>query len=440
VTLPTGWTKGTLRVACSLLTDGTHHSPTNSRDGDFPYVTAKNIKWAGLDLRDLSYVSRRQHEEIYRRCPVELGDVLLVKDGATTGVAAVNSLHEPFSMLSSVALLRPVAELLNNRFLWHWLRSDAAQDALTGAMSGTAIRRLTLTTIGRTEIPIPPEPEQRRIVAKLDALTSRTSRARAELGRVPILAANLRRKALGDEFSASVTDAIPLASFVEDVRYGTAKKCDYGSGGTPVLRIPNVQSGRISLADLKFADFDEREIAKLALRAGDVLVIRSNGSLDLVGRSAVVSEDAAGMLFAGYLIRLRPNLALIRSEYLQYYLSSPNARSEIESSARSTSGVNNVNAEQLKALRVPKRSINEQTEAVTRIKAAFAHADRLEAEATRAATLLDQFEAAILTRAFRGELVNQDPNDQPASVLIGRIRAERAAMSQPGRHRRTKAA
>jgi type I restriction enzyme S subunit len=202
-----------------------------------------------------------------------------------------------------------------------------------------------------------------------------------------------------------------------------------------VLRIPNVQCGQIDIQDLKSANFDAGELRKLSLRLGDVLVIRSNGSRDLVGKSAVVGENAVGMLYAGYLIRLRATRTKLLPEYLQGWLSAPTTRQTIESLARSSSGVNNINAMQLKALAVPLPELSEQARIVTRLSIFLARADRLEAEATRAHALLDRLEAAILAKAFRGELVPQDPNDEPASVLLERIRAQRTAAVMPKRKR-----
>ena len=101
-----------------------------------------------------------------------------------------------------------------------------------------------------------------------------------------------------------------LGNLCSEVRYGTAAKCHYEPKDTPVLRIPNVIDGRINTADLKYARFTGSEIEKLALRSGDILVIRSNGSLGLVGRAALVTEEVAGYLYAGYLIRLRLTLSV----------------------------------------------------------------------------------------------------------------------------------
>jgi type I restriction enzyme S subunit len=98
-----------------------------------------------------------------------------------------------------------------------------------------------------------------------------------------------------------------------------------------------------------------------------------------------------------------------------------------------------VNSQQLQALSVPLPPISVQERAVAAIHSTFARADRLEAEAARARALIDRLESAILANAFRGELVPQDPNDEPASVLLDRIRAERAAAPKAKRGRRAKA-
>jgi type I restriction enzyme S subunit len=115
------------------------------------------------------------------------------------------------------------------------------------------------------------------------------------------------------------------------------------------------------------------------------------------------------------------------ADLLSAYLNSPLARSWVKRVASQQVGQANVNGSKLKALGIPLPPFDEQAEMLQRLNAAFARADRLEAEAARARALLDRLEAAILAKAFKGELVPQDPNDEPASVLLDRIRAQRAA-------------
>jgi len=119
------------------------------------------------------------------------------------------------------------------------------------------------------------------------------------------------------------------------MRYGTSTKCEYTTPGVPVLRIPNVSGGVVSLDDIKFGPLTEAENRDLALNAGDILMIRSNGSLDIVGRAAVVPPTAAGMAFAGYLVRLRLSLSNIKPEYVWLALNSTDVRDQIERPIRS---------------------------------------------------------------------------------------------------------
>src|SRR5690606_12400991 len=130
--------------------------------------------------------------------------------------------------------------------------------------------------------------------------------------------------------STSAWEEGTLGDVLTVVRYGTAKKCDYGAGAVGVLRIPNIQRGYLSFDDIKSADFSESELEALRLEEGDILLIRSNGSLDLVGQSAVVEVAAVGMLFAGYLIRLRLNRSLADPRFVHLYLRVPETRARIE--------------------------------------------------------------------------------------------------------------
>ncbi|MCU5396543.1 restriction endonuclease subunit S [Bacillus toyonensis] len=166
--LPKGWTWITLEDGCEKITDGTHHSPKSYPTGDYMYITAKNIKEKGVLLDNVSYVSKEVHEEIYSRCDVKKGDVLYIKDGATTGIATVNQLSEEFSLLSSVGLLRPKKDVLLPEYLMFCLNSSTTKRRMLGMMSGNAIRRLTLKKIKQGIIPLPPIDEQRIIISILD--------------------------------------------------------------------------------------------------------------------------------------------------------------------------------------------------------------------------------------------------------------------------------
>ena len=167
--VPEGWAWCRLPEVCRKpITDGTHNSPSNSASGDFLYITAKNIKNLDICLDDATYISKEIHESIYSRCSPELNDILLTKDG-TIGEVAVNKLNYPFSMLSSVALIKPSNEILS-WFLAYILISDLLQNKMKKDAKGSALKRIILAQINDFLIPLPPLAEQQRIVTKIEEL------------------------------------------------------------------------------------------------------------------------------------------------------------------------------------------------------------------------------------------------------------------------------
>ncbi len=163
------WPMEELGKACETIMDGTHFSPSNTETGEKLYITSKNVRENYLDLSNISYISEEDHRSIYSRCPVRTGDVLYIKDGANTGLAAINTLTEEFSLLSSVAVIRGKPEILDNRYLAFYLNSDRGRQSMLSLISGVAITRLTLTKLNSALIPLPPLATQQAIVAEIEA-------------------------------------------------------------------------------------------------------------------------------------------------------------------------------------------------------------------------------------------------------------------------------
>lgn len=161
--IPVEWEVERWSQVCSKIQDGTHFSPRTDSSAEFKYVTSKNIKFGFLDLSDVEYIDKRQHDEIYKTCNVCFGDVLLTKDGANTGNAAINFLNEEFSTLSSVALIRPLEGTLTSMFLLQTILSESGQRLIKDAMSGLAITRVTLEIINNLLMKVPPVKEQKSI-------------------------------------------------------------------------------------------------------------------------------------------------------------------------------------------------------------------------------------------------------------------------------------
>jgi type I restriction enzyme S subunit len=183
-TVPQGWVWARAKDVCIKIQDGTHFSPKKQlTSGKYRYITAKNIRPAGLDLSNVTYLKVEDHRAIYSRCDAKKNDVLLVKDGVNTGDATINPLDDEISILSSVCLLRPHPTALSAAFLRYFLLSPTGYRLLTGQMTGTAIKRIILRRIKETPVPIAPIPEQNRIVAEVERHFTRLDAAVAALKR-----------------------------------------------------------------------------------------------------------------------------------------------------------------------------------------------------------------------------------------------------------------
>ena len=216
-----------------------------------------------------------------------------------------------------------------------------------------------------------------------------------------------------------------VGAIIAEPTYGTSKKCDYETAGTGVLRIPNVVSGKVDASDLKFAQFTSDEIAAYKLNTGDILIIRSNGSVSIVGRCALVSEFDLDYLYAGYLIRLRPHQYLVTPKYLLNIFSLHSVRNQIEQKAKSTSGVNNINTGEIQSLVVALCGIEEQTIIQAELESRLSIVDQIEQTIKTSLQQAEALRQSILKKAFSGQLVAQNPNDEPASALLARIKSEK---------------
>ena len=201
------WRSEYFKDVCTKITDGTHHSPPNTDEGEYMYVTAKNIKEYGVDLSNITYVSKEVHDEIFARCDVRSGDVLYIKDGATTGIATVNTITEPFSLLSSVAVLRPLSGAVDPYYMAYNLNSSATRAMMINNMSGNAITRLTLTKIKNAQIAVCSIDEQQEIVRILDSLFAKEQQAKeaaeAVLEKIDLLKTSILARAFRGELGTN---------------------------------------------------------------------------------------------------------------------------------------------------------------------------------------------------------------------------------------------
>jgi type I restriction enzyme S subunit len=354
--------------------------------------------------------------------------------------------------------------------------------------------RVSFGTLAEIDVPIAPTTEQRRIVKRIDDLFSEIAdgetaltRARADLDTwrrallktavtgeltrewrennapnqsgVEVLATaqalrshfGARKGALSEKNVKAPTNwldlpEIPsgwiwakLSDFAWASSYGTSAKCSPDAGGMAVLRIPNIQDGRINLQNLKRATIDLEIPQQEALAPGDILVVRTNGSADLIGRAALISSPLAETTyFASYLIRFRIVANELIQKWISLFLSSPVARAWVHKNIASSAGQYNISQSALMALPIPVPPFIEMRQALEVSTQLDSIRRDTETEANQAQAGRHILTQSILKAAFAGLLVDQDPRDEPADSLLSRLSspiagAARAPISRAGR-------
>lgn len=263
---------------------------------------------------------------------------------------------ETFTSTHTTITVEPNASVVDSTYL-HAVLCAADIRSLSAQQ---AVPMLTIGMLAPLPIHLPPLDEQRRIANVLRSLD------------VAAQASNQVSQSLRAAEQAMIDDLcfrspegrwpqVELGALLEDVRYGTSAKCDADEvSGLPVLRIPNVLGGRINLTDLKFATLPEAEQRRLALREGDIVVVRTNGNPSYVGRSAIVRQTEGVLLYASYLIRLRLNPDRAWAPFIDAALKSSELREALLRSATTSAGNYNINSESLRKLVVPLPPLDEQ--------------------------------------------------------------------------------
>lgn len=315
------WEEKVLGEVTEYLSDGTHFSP-KSQNGEYKYITSKNIRNSGLDLSDVSYISAEEHQEIYKRCSVKFGDLLLTKDGASTGNCCINFLDEEFSLLSSVAVLRPKQKKHNANFLCQVLQSPIGQNEIKGSMAGQAITRITLEKLSAYKFNFPLYEEQTHLGLFFRRLDSQIAESRTVLEK----SRQLKKAMLAKMFPAN-GEKIPKIRFkgfegewktrslrdvLEIERKGKAQYQKLQAGNVPYLDAEFLNGGVKILTDA-VSDVDVNDILIIwdGSNAGKVYT-GFNGVLGSTLKSYRTNADCSSMFLYQELVR---NEEVIFSQY-----------------------------------------------------------------------------------------------------------------------------
>lgn len=326
--------------------------------GGVPVLRAGNIQERLITEADLVWVDQKfvSKEQYLQKNDI----VVCTSSGSASLVGKSAILEQEFEGTWGAfnAVIRCNPDVLMPQYMAFWLSSIAFRAWKDRQVQGANIQNIKQSSLESIRLPLPTLPEQQRIVDVLrqaEATPDYQSRCRQ---------LDLMIKSALDRLvlARNESEWEQLGSLVE-TRYGTSVSADAtADSGVAVLRIPNVMGGEVDTEDLKYVDLTQAELKRLSLTSADVLIVRSNGNPDYVGRSAPITADVAksDMVYASYLIRLRTDMTRLLPEYLSAFLNSAYGRAAMRNAIRTTAGQSNLSGENLTKVKLPLPSLEKQ--------------------------------------------------------------------------------
>jgi type I restriction enzyme S subunit len=455
--LPEGWAM--VRLA-DVVQELPNVKPEDEADREFGYVDISAICNGTHQILDHRRFKGKDAPSRARR-PIRPADVLFSNVRTyLRNVAIVPSLLDAQLCSTGFTVLRSNGAI-NPHFLFRYVLTDDYIDRVTPQQTGTHYPATSDRVVLGESIPLPPLAEQRRIVAKVEALLARVNAARQRLAKVPAILKRFRQAVLAAACSGRLTadwreeqtelkppqgspegledlpDSWAWATFgdlISELRNGISTKPNPDPPGHPILRISSTRSGRVLLDDIRYLPNADDLVEVYGLRDRDLLFTRYNGSLELLGVCGMVRGlGKRTLLYPDKLMRVRIGQGKLLPEYVEAFFGSPQARDRIEAKSKSSAGQQGVSGADIKGQRIAVPPPTEQHEIVRRVEAVFRLADAIEKRVAAATARAEKLMQAVLAKAFRGELVpteaelarREGRSYEPAAALLERIRAER---------------
>jgi type I restriction enzyme S subunit len=454
--LPTGWHWEPLGNLGKWCGGGT---PSKARaefwtDGTIPWVSPKDMKRALIDSSEDQITADAVAGSSAKT--VRAGSVLCVmRSGILRHTFPVAVSTVDVTLNQDMRALTPRADV-EPRYLFYYLQFTGNTVLQTTSKAGTTVNSIEASRLDRHPVPITDMGRQHLIVARIDELFAEVDDGEAALARARDDLATWRKAllkaAVTGELTAdwraanrcTETGADLLARVITDKQTGqrsktlrrveaeaqvddlptlpahwvwsTVGEVGHVTGGitknakrdalplrVPYLRVGNVYAGRVDLARVETIGVSEGEAERSAVKAGDLLIVEGNGSIDQIGRSAVWDGQIEPCLHQNHLIKVRVAQRRI-ADWIQIWLQSPWGRKELEAQASSTSGLHTLSISKVARLRCPVPPLAE-------LEASLSMVERLTAEATAGSDDTNAMKIAaaslrqsILAAAFRGDL------------------------------------
>lgn len=443
--LPPGWALADVGSISNTQLGKTLNRSKQTGDESLEYLRNVNIRWGSFDLTDLKSMDISPEE--FEQFTVREGDLLLT-EGGEPGRCAVWNSEEVLGFQNALHRIRPVSNISPYflRYQFEWLTKT---EQLSHLFSGVTIKHFSQSKLRSVTIRIAPIPEQKRIVAAIEEHFSRTDAAESAVQTALARLDTLRQAILTAAFSGHLVkpinprrtpDGLPedwslsTVGDVSDVQLGRQRSPDnhFGPHMRPYIRAANVTWGGLDLSDVKEMNFYPREADNFQLRVGDIILNEASGSPNEVGKPAIWRGDIEHCFFQNTLLRVRTSGPIVEYLYWHFY-----HLARLGKFGEAGRGVNirHLGKQGLTNFPIVIAPLHDQKQIVTAIEEHFSHIDAATATLKRCLQRCSALRRSILAAVFSGRLVEQDPNDEPASVLLERIAAE-----QPKHRTRRKSA
>jgi type I restriction enzyme S subunit len=329
--------------------------------------------------------------------------------------------------------------LIDGKYLFYWFKHPEFLEYVDSVSHGIQMPRLGTDAGLKAPLVLAPLNEQRRIVDKLERIGDRHRTARNELSHIPKLIARYKQAVLAAAYSGKLTEDWRIKQNLDDSWHTTTlgeiiiDKPKNGYSAKPVqyetpfrvLTLTATTSGKFNPEHFKYFEEPIEEKSQFWLQPNDILIQRGN-TIEYVGVPAIYDGLPNQFIFPDLMIRLRAK-ENVTTQFLYFLLSCENSRQYLRDRATGTAGsMPKINQPTLISLPIELPPLEEQKEIVRRVEKMFEKIDMMEQEYQKAAKLCDRLEQATLAKAFRGELVPQDPDDEPASVLLEQVKSQRS--------------
>ncbi len=296
---------------------------------------------------------------------------------------------------------------IDPKFLDYYFKQEPVWKSIGSQSTGTNVRRQSLhpNQFEKATILFPPLEEQRRIVARIESLVARVNEAQRLREEAENEAEKLTLSARNEIFVKLKSEEAPFGSVVFRANNGFGRRPNSEENGPIVLRLADVSSGQVSLASPRRVEMSEKEYEQYKVEQGDLIFVRVNGSVPIVGRCIFCEFDEnERVAYNDHLIRAKINLEKLDPRFAMLWLNSPDLRKLVESRAITTAGQYSISQTSILSLPIKLPPLDEQRRIVAYLDGLQAKVNALRELQSASGEELSALMPSILDRAFKGEL------------------------------------